>query len=171
MMKWLKHLCDGESAKVNVAPARDRIEDIHCFLDKRRAYPRENSRKLRSKLFAKKQQMQWTKKSVRIWCCNCVLRCSMSAWRRPFVTGIRTSGQNGLSTHFFMLSTLAQSTLGGLFGLFLLVVAKATYLTFPHVPTHSAAGSSASHWSLGFPRPPDRRHHRRISHFSVFPPT
>jgi hypothetical protein len=33
MMKWLKHLCDGESAKVNVAPARDRIEDIHCFLD------------------------------------------------------------------------------------------------------------------------------------------
>jgi hypothetical protein len=71
----------------------------------------------------------------------------------------------------FLLSTLAQSTLGGLFGLFLLVVAKATYLTFPHVPTHSAAGSSASHWSLGFPRPPDRRHHRRISHFSVFPPT
>ena len=33
MMKWLRHLCDGESAKVNVAPARDRIEDIHCFLD------------------------------------------------------------------------------------------------------------------------------------------
>jgi hypothetical protein len=103
------------------------------------------------------------RRKVRIWCCKCVLRCSMSAWRRPFVTGIRTSGQNGLSTHFFMLSTLAQSTLGGLFGLFLLVVAKATYLTFPHVPTHSAAGSSASHWSLGFPRPPDPRHHRRFS--------
>jgi len=34
MMKWLKYLCDGgvESAKVNVAPARDRIEDIRCFL-------------------------------------------------------------------------------------------------------------------------------------------
>ena len=69
------------------------------------------------------------------------------------MTGIRTSGQNGLSTHFFMLSTLAQSTLGGLFGLFLLVVAKATYLTFPHFPTHSAAGSSASHWSIVFTRP------------------
>ena len=169
MMKWLKHLCDGESAKVNVAPARDRIEDVHCFLDNEELTG-ENSRKLRSKRFAKSSRCNGRRK-VRIWCCKCVLRCSMSAWRRPFVTGIRTSGQNGLSTHFFMLSTLAQSTLGGLFGLFLLVVAKATYLTFPHVPTHSAAGSSASHWSLGFPRPPDRRHHRRFSQFSVFPPT
>ena len=62
MMKWLKHLCDGESAKVNVAPARDRIEDIHCFLDNEELTG-ENSRKLRSKRFAKKQQMQWTKKS------------------------------------------------------------------------------------------------------------
>src|SRR6476660_6052909 len=130
----------------------------------------ENSRKLRSKRFAKSSRCNGRRK-VRIWCCKCVLRCSMSAWRRPFVTGIRTSGQNGLSTHFFMLSMLAQSTFGDLFGLFLLVVAKATYLTFPHVPTHSAAGSSASHWSLGFPRPPDRRHHRRFSQFSVFPPT
>ena len=58
MMKWLKHLCDGESAKVNVAPARDRIEDIHCFLDNEELTG-ENSRKLRSKRFAKKQQMQW----------------------------------------------------------------------------------------------------------------
>lgn len=169
MMKWLKHLCDGESAKVNVAPARDRIEDIHCSWITKSLL--ENSRKLRSKRFAKKQQMQWTKKSAHLVLQMRTQVLDVSAWRRPFVTGIRTSGQNGLSTHFFMLSTLAQSTLRGLFGLFLLVVAKATYLTFPHVPTHSAAGSSASHWSLGFPRPPDRRHHRRISHFSVFPPT
>ena len=41
MMKWLKHLCDGESAKVNVAPARDRIEDIHCFLDNEELTERE----------------------------------------------------------------------------------------------------------------------------------
>ena len=54
MMKWLKHLCDGESEKVNVAPARDRIEDIHCFLDNEELTG-ENSRKLRSKRFAKKQ--------------------------------------------------------------------------------------------------------------------
>jgi hypothetical protein len=65
MMKWLKHLCDGESAKVNVAPARDRIEDIHCFLDNEELTG-ENSRKLRSKRFAKKQQMQWTKKSAHL---------------------------------------------------------------------------------------------------------
>ena len=64
-MKWLKHLCDGESAKVNVAPARDRIEDIHCFLDNEELTG-ENSRKLRSKRFAKKQQMQWTKKSAHL---------------------------------------------------------------------------------------------------------
>lgn len=108
MMKWLKHLCDGESAKVNVAPARDRIEDIHCFLDNEELTG-ENSRKLKkaldefdtyvvinealipnygerwrneeaiatgfvesavnqivSKRFAKKQQMQWTKKSAHL---------------------------------------------------------------------------------------------------------
>ena len=65
MMKWLKHLCDGESAKVNVAPARHRIEDIHCFLDNEELTG-ENSRKLRSKRFAKKQQMQWTKKSAHL---------------------------------------------------------------------------------------------------------
>jgi hypothetical protein len=65
MMKWLKHLCDGESAKVNVAPARHRIEDIHCFLDNEELTA-ENSRKLRSKRFAKKQQMQWTKKSAHL---------------------------------------------------------------------------------------------------------
>ena len=65
MMKWLKHLCDGESAKVNVAPARHRIEDIHCFLDSEELTA-ENSRKLRSKRFAKKQQMQWTKKSAHL---------------------------------------------------------------------------------------------------------
>jgi hypothetical protein len=46
----------------------------------------------------------------------------------------------------------------------------ATYLTFPHVPTHSAAGSSASHWSLGFPRPPDRRSFSRSpSTVKLFP--
>jgi hypothetical protein len=65
MMKWLKHLCHGESAKVNVAPARDRIEDIHCFLDNEELTG-ENSRKLRSKRFAKEQQMQWTKKSAHL---------------------------------------------------------------------------------------------------------
>ena len=65
MMKWLKHLCDGESAKVNVAPTRHRIEDIHCFLDNEELTA-ENSRKLRSKRFAKKQQMQWTKKSAHL---------------------------------------------------------------------------------------------------------
>jgi hypothetical protein len=31
---------------------------------------------------------------VRIWCFKCALRCLMNAWKIPFVTGIRTSGQN-----------------------------------------------------------------------------
>ena len=114
--------------------------------------------------------MQWTKKSAHLLLQmrTQVLDERLEETFRHWYPDFRI---NGLSTHFFMLSTLAQSTLGGLFGLFLLVVAKATYLTFPHVPTHSAAGYSASHWSLGFPRPPDRRHHRRFSQFSVFPPT
>ena len=104
MMKWLKHLCDGESAKVNVAPARDRIEDIHCFLDNEELTG-ENSRKPRSKRLPAADAMDEEKCAS--GAAN-VLRCSMSAW-----TGIRTKR---LST-FFMLSTLAQSTLGGLFGL------------------------------------------------------
>jgi hypothetical protein len=54
----------------NVARARDKIEDIDCFL--------END----------------GRRKVHIWCCKCALRCSMSAWKRPFVTGIHTSGQN-----------------------------------------------------------------------------
>jgi hypothetical protein len=29
-----------------------------------------------------------------IWCCKCALRSSMSAWERPFVTGIQTSRKN-----------------------------------------------------------------------------
>ena len=87
MMKWLKHLCDGESAKVNVAPARDKIEDIHCFLDNEELTG-ENSRKLRSKRFAKKQQMQWTKKSAHL-----VLQMRTQVLderlEETFVTGIR----------------------------------------------------------------------------------
>ena len=122
MMKWLKHLCDGESAKVNVAPARHRIEDIHCFLDNEEL-TEENSRKLRSKRFAKKQQMQWTKKSAHL-VLQMVLRCSMSAWEtfRDWYPDFQT---NGLSTHFFMLSTLARAP-WVVSSVSSLVVAKAT---------------------------------------------
>jgi hypothetical protein len=101
-------------------------------------------------------------------------RLACSDWYRPdYFKQLADAGgvarnPHGPETPFDPVSTLAQSTLRGLFGLLLLVVAKATYLTFPHVPTHSAAGSSASYWSLGFPRPPDRRRHRRFSQFSVF---
>ena len=48
-----------------MAPGRDRFEDIHCFLDNEELTA-ENSRKLRSKRFAKEQQMQWTKKSAHL---------------------------------------------------------------------------------------------------------
>jgi hypothetical protein len=33
-----------------------------------------------------------------IWCCKCALRCSMNAWKIPFVIGIETSGQTPLTT-------------------------------------------------------------------------
>jgi hypothetical protein len=46
-----------------------------------------------SKRSSKKQQMQWTKK-VHIWCFQMRTRCLMNGWKIPFVTGIRTSGQN-----------------------------------------------------------------------------
>ena len=69
MMKWLKHLYDGESAKVNVVPARDRIEDIHCFLD--------NEELTRERIVANCEVSGLPKTSrcngrrkVRIWCCN-----------------------------------------------------------------------------------------------------
>jgi hypothetical protein len=72
----------------------------------------ENSRKLRSKRFAKRQQMQWTKKSAHL-----VLQMRTQVLDERLEETFRhwypDSGQNGLSTHFFMFSTLAQSTLGG----------------------------------------------------------
>lgn len=66
MMKWLKHLCDGESAKVNVAPARDRIEDIHCFLDNEELTRERIVANCEVSCLPKKQQMQWTKKSAHL---------------------------------------------------------------------------------------------------------
>ena len=60
---------------------------------------------------------------------NVYLRCSMGAWRRPFVTRSGLPDKTALSIHFFMcLHALHRAPFGGLFGLFLLVVAKATYL-------------------------------------------
>jgi hypothetical protein len=57
-------------------------------------------------------------RKVHIWCFKCALRCSMNAWKMPFVTGIRTSGQNPLKTRssrrlklgtwIFMLSLFSQ---------------------------------------------------------------
>ena len=50
-----------------------------------------------SKRFAKKQRCSGRRR-VPIWCCKCALRCSMNAWKIPFVIGIQTSGENHLKT-------------------------------------------------------------------------
>ena len=123
MMKWIKHLCVGQSATVTAAPGRDRIEDIHCVLDNEELTA-ENSRKLRSKRFAKKQQMQWTKKSAHLvlQMRTQVLDERLEETFRDWYPDFRTKR---LKHPLFMLSTLTQSTFSGLFGLVLLVVAKA----------------------------------------------
>jgi hypothetical protein len=73
-------------ARSKVAPARDRIEDIHCFLDNEEL-TRENSRNCEVSGLPKSSRCNGRRK-VRIWCCKCVLRCSISAWGDLSVSGL-----------------------------------------------------------------------------------